>query len=100
MSSALCVCIHASETSHAEGVSIAPSRGRSVEVPNQVDTLPRFSLYNKFLLCVSKFFFFSMCVWQCSFFRITDKLLPFDLLSILILDKLCMYLLCLYRYFI
>ncbi len=25
-----------------------------------------------------------------SFFRITDKLLPFDLLSILILDKLCM----------
>ncbi len=24
------------------------------------------------------------------FFRITDKLLPFDLLSILILDKLCM----------
>ncbi len=30
----------------------------------------------------------SMCVWQCSFFRITDKLLPFDL-SILILDQLC-----------
>ncbi len=25
-----------------------------------------------------------------AFFRITDKLLPFDLLSILILDKLCM----------
>ncbi len=34
------------------------------------------------------------------FFRITDKLLPFDLLSILILDKLCMNLLCLYRYFL
>ncbi len=34
-----------------------------------------------------------MCVWQCSFFRITDKLLAFDLLSILILDKLCMNLL-------
>ncbi len=33
MSSALCVFIHASETSHAEGVPIAPSRGRSVEVP-------------------------------------------------------------------
>ncbi len=31
---------------------------------------------------------------------ITDKLLPFDLLSILILDKLCMNLLCLYRYFL
>ncbi len=30
------------------------------------------------------------CVWQCSFFKITDKLLPFDL-SILILDKLCIY---------
>ncbi len=48
-----------------------------------------FSFYNQFLLCVS-----------CSFFRITDKLLPFDLLSILILDKLCMNLLCLYRYFL
>ncbi len=36
-----------------------------------------------------KLLFVSMCVWQCSFFRITDKLLPFDL-SILILDKLCM----------
>ncbi len=33
MSSALCVFIHASETGHAEGVPIAPSRGRSVEVP-------------------------------------------------------------------
>ncbi len=33
MSSALCVCIHASETGHAGGVPIAPSRGRSVEVP-------------------------------------------------------------------
>ncbi len=42
-----------------------------------------------------KLLFVSMCVWQCSFFRInvTDKLLPFDLLSILILDKLCMNLL-------
>ncbi len=29
------------------------------------------------------------------FFRITDKL-PFDVLSILILDKLCMNLLCLF----
>ncbi len=29
------------------------------------------------------------------FFRITDKLLLFDLLSILILDKLCMHLMCL-----
>ncbi len=36
-----------------------------------------------------KLLFVSMCVWQCTFFRITDKLLPFDL-SILILDKLCM----------
>ncbi len=33
MSSALCVFINASETGHAEGVPIAPSRGRSVEVP-------------------------------------------------------------------
>ncbi len=33
MSSALCVFIHASETGHAEGVPIAPSRGRSVEFP-------------------------------------------------------------------
>ncbi len=38
--------------------------------------------------CISKLFFV-LCVWQCSFSRITDKLLPFDL-SILILDKLCM----------
>ncbi len=38
------------------------------------------------LLCVSKLLFVSMCVWQCSFLRITDKLLPFDLLSIVILD--------------
>ncbi len=30
----------------------------------------------------------------------TDKLLPFDLLSILILDKLCTNLICLYRYFL
>ncbi len=59
-----------------------------------------FSFYNQSLLCVSKLLFVSMCVWQCSFFRITDKLLPFDLLSILILDKLCMNLLCLYRYFL
>ncbi len=43
---------------------------------------------NQFLLCVSKLFV-SMCFWQCSLFRITDKLLPFDL-SILIWDKLCM----------
>ncbi len=56
--------------------------------------------YNQFLLCVSKLLFVSMCVWQCYSFRITNKLLPFDLLSILILDKLCMNLLCLYRYFI
>ncbi len=48
-----------------------------------------FSLCNQFLLCVS-------C---CSFFRITDKLLAFDL-SILILDKWCMNLLCLYRHFL
>ncbi len=33
MSSALCVFIHSSETGHTEGVPIAPSRGRSVEVP-------------------------------------------------------------------
>ncbi len=45
-----------------------------------------------------KLLFVSMCVWQVSFFRITDKLLPFDL-SILILDKLCVNL-CLYRYFL
>ncbi len=48
--------------------------------------------YNQFLICVS------CCLLACVFgsvlffvfFRITDKLLPFDLLSILILDKLCM----------
>ncbi len=33
MSSALGVCNHASDTGHVEGVPIAPSRGRSVEVP-------------------------------------------------------------------
>ncbi len=33
MSSALCVFIHASETGHAKGVPIAPSRGCCVEVP-------------------------------------------------------------------
>ncbi len=32
MSNALCVFIHASETGHAKGVPIVPSRGRSVEV--------------------------------------------------------------------
>ncbi len=37
-----------------------------------------------------KLLFVSMCFF---FFRITDKLPPFDL-SILILDKLCMNLLC------
>ncbi len=57
-----------------------------------------FSFYNQFLQCVSCCLL--ACVWQCSFFRITDKLLPFDLLSIWILDKLCMNLLCLYRYFL
>ncbi len=41
-----------------------------------------------------KLLFVSMCFWQCSFFWITDKLLLFDALSILILDKLCMNLLC------
>ncbi len=46
-----------------------------------------------------KLLFVSMCAWQCSIFRITDKLMPFDL-SILILDKLCMNLLYLYRYFL
>ncbi len=46
-----------------------------------------------------KLLFVSMCFWQCSVFRITDKLLPFDLLSILILDKLCMNLLCIYIFF-
>ncbi len=35
MSSALCVFIHASETGHADGVPIAPSRGRSVEFPSE-----------------------------------------------------------------
>ncbi len=58
-----------------------------------------FSFYNQFLLCVSKLLFVSMCVWQCSFFRITDTLLPFDL-SILILDTLHINLLCLYSYFL
>ncbi len=38
-------------------------------------------------------------VSMCSSFRITDKLLPFDLLSILILNKLCMNLLCLFLSF-
>ncbi len=45
MSSALCVFIHASETGHAGGVPIAPSRGRSVEFPSKgnlyVNTLVR-----------------------------------------------------------
>ncbi len=45
-----------------------------------------------------KLLFVSMCFWQCSVFRITDKL-PLDLLSILILDKLCMNLLCIYIFF-
>ncbi len=45
-----------------------------------------------------KLLFVSMCFRQCSFFRITDTLLLFDLLSILILDELCMNLICLYRY--
>ncbi len=44
---------------------------------------------------MSKLLFVSMCYFS----RITDKILPFDL-SILILDQLCMNLLCLYRYFI
>ncbi len=42
-----------------------------------------------------KLLFVSMCLTV-----FTDKLLPFDLLSILILDQLCMNLLCLYRYFL
>ncbi len=46
-----------------------------------------------------KLLFVSMCFLTVTAFRITDKLLPFDLLSILILDKLCMNLLCLYRCF-
>ncbi len=33
MSSSLCVFIHASDTGHAEGVPLVPSRGRSVEFP-------------------------------------------------------------------
>ncbi len=57
-----------------------------------------FSLYNQFLV-VSKLLFVNMCVWQCYFCIMTYKLLPFDL-SILILDKLCINLLCLYRYFL
>ncbi len=41
------------------------------------------------LLCVSKLLFVSMRVWQCYYFRITDKLLSFDLyLSILIFVRL------------
>ncbi len=40
-----------------------------------------------------------MCLAVFSFFSITDKLLPFDV-SILIVYKLCMNLLCLYRYFV
>ncbi len=35
---------------------------------------------NQFLLCVSKLLFVSMCILQCSFLRITDKLLLFDYL--------------------
>ncbi len=47
-----------------------------------------FCFCNQFLLCVS------CCLLACVFgsvlfFRITDKLLPFDL-SILVLEKLCM----------
>ncbi len=34
-----------------------------------------------------KLLFVSMCFWQCSVFSIIDKLLAFDLLSILILDN-------------
>ncbi len=54
-----------------------------------------FCFYNQLLRCLSKLLFVSMCVWKCSFFRITDKLLPFHLLSILIWNQLCMNLLCL-----
>ncbi len=52
-----------------------------------------FSFYNQFLLCVSTLLLVSMCVWQCSFFFELLILQPFDL-SILILDKLCMNLIC------
>ncbi len=38
----------------------------------------------------------NVCVWQSLFYRISDKLLPFDMLSILILDKSCMNLMSLY----
>ncbi len=40
-----------------------------------------------------KLVFLLACVFDCSFFKITE------MLSILILDQLCMNLLCLYRYF-
>ncbi len=50
-----------------------------------------FSFYNQFLLCVS------CCLLACVFDNVI--ILPFDL-SILILDQLCMNLLCLYRYFL
>ncbi len=76
---------------------------RRIEVSLFIDLLSYclfhfcFSFYNQFLQCVSCCLLACVFDW-CSFFRITDKLLPFDLLSILILDKLCMNLLCLYRY--
>ncbi len=57
-----------------------------------------FSFYNQFLLCVSCRLL--ACVFDSvHFFMINDTLLQFNL-SILILDKLCMNLLCLYRYFL
>ncbi len=62
-----------------------------------------FSFITIYLLCVSKLFFVSMCVClSVIVLGLLIKLLLFDLyaLSILILVKLCMNLLCLYRSFI
>ncbi len=53
-----------------------------------------FSFYNQLLLCVSKLLFVIMCV----LFRVTDKLLPFDL-SFLILYTFCLNFMCLYSFF-
>ncbi len=54
MSSALCVFIHASDTGHAEGVPVAPSRGRSVEVPfGREQMFLKMDIYSHFTLLFS-----------------------------------------------
>ncbi len=64
------VCfIHASETGHAEGVPIAPSRGRSVEVPfGREHTFHNLtSLFHCFIdalrVCTSRYIYIYIYIW-------------------------------------